>query len=72
MMTEYTMILKFLDRVCIKYGFCLPESKRTEIASSGPYEADDIAKLVIEAEGLNPDFETRHFRALRDEYTEFK
>ncbi len=71
MMSECSDILKFLDHICIRFGFCLPSSTRAKIASGGPYQPDEIASLVLEEEGLNPDSELQHFRSLRNEYISF-
>jgi hypothetical protein len=70
-MTECSDILKFLDHICIKFGFCLPACSRAKIASEGPYQADDFARIVLEEEGLNPDFELKNFRSLRNEFLNF-
>ena len=64
-------LLAFLDHICLKLGFCLPKSTRHEISRGGPYSADQIAGIVLEKEGLNPDGELRHFRDIRNEYTAF-
>ena len=70
-MSECTDMLKFLDHVCIKFGFCLSANTRNKIASGGPYQPEDIARIVLEEEGLSPDCELQHFRALRNEFVSY-
>ena len=70
-MNECTDLLKFLDHICIKLGFCLSATSRSKIASGGPYRPEDIARIVLEEEGISPDCEVRHFRAVRNEFINF-
>lgn len=70
-MSEHRTILTFLDHICVKLGFCLPEPARTELASRDDYTPDEIARAVLKAEELDPDLERRHFRAIRNEFISF-
>ena len=70
-MNEDQSILSFLDHICVKFGFCLSESVRFELASKGPYKPDDFVRVVMEAEGLDPDSAHRYFTDLRNEFIVF-
>lgn len=48
-----------LIELCIRFGFCLPESAQVEILAHGSYAPDDLVDAVIVAEGLEPAF-VRH------------
>lgn len=68
---ENAELLKFLDHICVKFGFCLSPTSRTKIASGSPYQPEEIACIVLLEEGLDPDLELHHFRSLRNEYIKF-
>jgi hypothetical protein len=70
-MNESADLLEFLDHICVKLGFCLSATSRSKIASGGPYRPEDIARIVLDEEGLNPDCEVKQFRALRNEFINF-
>lgn len=63
-------IENLLDELCVQQGFCLSLKERDRIASQGAWEADSFARDIITSEGLNPEYETRHFRDIRNKFIE--
>ncbi len=57
-----------LGRLCVELGFCLPPSEHDRIASKGYWNAEDFAKEVIAAEGLNPEYEVKWLREIRNRF----
>lgn len=41
-----------LDRLCLKYGFCLPPIEIERLAASPPMGIDDFIEVVFAAEGF--------------------
>ena len=58
------------EAACTTYGFCIAEDARESIAAMPQMDAKGFARSVIEAEGLNPEYETRWTRVLADIYSE--
>ena len=63
-------IIKFLDKLCTEWGFCLPADKISELSKLKDPEAPEFARLVLEAEGMNPETELAWFRKIRNRFTE--
>lgn len=68
---DYQNVMNFMNHICIKYGVCLPKKCRNSIANNGPYSANEISRILLKYEGLDPDIEIRLFRCIRNEYIEF-
>tara|TARA_R110000850_G_scaffold177345_1_gene303177 strand:- start:520 stop:762 length:243 start_codon:yes stop_codon:yes gene_type:complete len=59
-----------LGDLCVQQGFCLPPKEQDRIASIGTWEAESFAKDVVASEGLNPEYETKHVRNIRNKFIE--
>ena len=59
-----------LSSVCIKYGFCIHDPEVSEIVKKDSINAEEFASLVLLAEGMNPEYEVKHFRTLRNAFIE--
>ncbi len=56
-----------LEKLCVELGFCLSPLVRDQLAKAPPDDANEFARAVFTAEGLNPDAADRHlFRQVRD------
>ena len=49
---ERELIYLLVD-LCVKWGFCIPPDNFEQISKMDYYHADDFAKDVIEAEGMD-------------------
>jgi hypothetical protein len=56
--------------LCIEWGFCLPPKASDEIARSSTITAEEFAAAVLEAEEMNPEYEQKWFRRIRDRFIE--
>lgn len=56
--------------LCVDLGFCIPPNDAERIASTTALEADEFACLVIEAEGMNPEYEKQWRRKIREKFIE--
>lgn len=61
-------IKKYLDFICVEFGFCLPPTKVDELQSRDVYTADDFVREILQIEGMNPELEQKHFRELKKEF----
>ena len=64
-------ISKFMDRLCVKYGICLPLHDREEIENHSFDSSEEIARTFMIKEGLDPDMYPDLFREIKNEYNEF-
>ena len=55
---------------CTTYGFCITEDARESIAAMPQMDAEGFARSVVEAEGLNPEYEKKWMRVLANIYSE--
>ncbi len=63
-------INNLLGELCVEMGFCLPPKEQDRIASLGSWEAESFAKDVVSSEGLNPEYEAKHVRNIRNKFIE--
>ncbi|AZZ91825.1 hypothetical protein EUZ85_14235 [Hahella sp. KA22] len=61
-------IKNLLGKLCVDLGFCLPPIEQDRIASLGVWRADEFAKDVISSEGLNPEYEKKWLREIRNRF----
>jgi len=54
MQRELTYLLYDL---CVEWGFCIPPDHADQICSMNQLRADAFAVRVVEAEGMNPEYE---------------
>lgn len=59
-----------LSDLCIKWGFCLPPDAEDEISKAPFYYAEDFAKDVIEAEGMNAEHESKWVKEIARKFRE--
>lgn len=57
-------LAQFLSRACVELGFCLPPKVKGNLVANPGETASFFVSQVMIAEGLNPQSEKRHFRAL--------
>ena len=66
-----TEVRRLLDELCVHQGFCLPSPAKSRLEQMPPDDADEFARAVFTAEGLNPDSADRHlFRQVRNRIAE--
>ena len=54
-----------LGDACVEVGFCsMPMAQRVELAQRTRLTATEFAKAVIAGEGMHPDYDTQHQKAL--------
>ena len=61
---------ELLDELCVKWGFCIPSGAYNEISRRSSLSAGEFASAVLQAEGMNPEYEKKWFRRLRDRFVE--
>jgi hypothetical protein len=60
---------KFLNFLCVEWGFCIPPEDRNKFMATKYFEANEFAKLLLEAEGMDPDLDIEWRRKIRNEFT---
>jgi hypothetical protein len=67
-----TEVRRLLDELCIDMGFCsLPSHVERQLEQAPPVNADEFARAVFTAEGLDSDLADRHtFRQVRNHIAE--
>lgn len=57
-----------LDKLCIEWGFCIPPLEAELIANLPHVDADDFARRILVAEGMNPEYEIQWRRKIRNKF----
>ena len=57
-----------LDDLCVNLGICLPPLEAERISSLNELSADEFSRLVLEAEGMNPENYLSLFREIRNRF----
>lgn len=61
-----TEVRVLLDKLCIELGFCLPPLIKHQLEQTPPDDANEFARVVFTAEGMDPDSADLHlFRQVR-------
>lgn len=61
-------LMLLLGGLCIEWGFCNRLDPDDLIRPGTTLTAEDFARAVVLAEGMNPDYEVRWRRAIRDAF----
>jgi hypothetical protein len=56
--------------LCVDGGYCIPSDATDAIAQRSSITAGEFARAVLEAEGMNPDYEKKALRAVRARFIE--
>lgn len=54
--------------LCVEWGFCIPPEDAKRIAQSANLNAEDFACQVLEAEGMNPEYEKQWKRKISNKF----
>ena len=60
----------FLGDLCVGWGFCNSLTAEDLIAIGMPIEATEFAEQVLRAEGMNPEYEVKWVRRIRNRFIE--
>ena len=55
---------------CIDWGFCIQPDAQIRLLNSQYLEADDFARSILVAEGMDPDIEISWRRRIRRRFTD--
>ncbi|MDH3379655.1 MAG: hypothetical protein OEQ39_22235 [Gammaproteobacteria bacterium] len=56
--------------LCVIWGFCIPPKNAEVLSKRNHISAEEFAIEVIEAEGMNPDYEKKWVRKIADKFRE--
>ena len=59
-----------LADLCVKWGFCIPTNEQIEISKAEFHNSKDFAKDVVNAEGLDADYENKWVRKISERFRE--
>jgi hypothetical protein len=59
-----------LADLCLQWGFCIPINKQIEISKAEYYISKDFANDVIEAEGMNSEYEHKWIKKISAKFKE--
>jgi hypothetical protein len=62
---------RFMDRVCAKYGVCLPLDARRSILDREVLQMKEIPRMLLECEGPGEWWDLHLLRSIRDELERF-
>ena len=54
--------------LCVKWGFCIPPDDLENITKAEYYQAKEFARDVVEAEGLNPEYEPTWIKRISERF----
>ena len=61
---------RLLGWLCIEWGFCIPPEASEDISRRASLSANEFASAVLQAEGMNPEYEEKWFQRIRDRFVE--
>ena len=56
--------------LCVIWGFCIPPNRAEEISKMSHWSAKEFAISVVEAEGMNPEYEQEWVRKIAEKFRE--
>jgi hypothetical protein len=56
--------------LCVIWGFCIPPVGAEEIRKLSHWSAEEFAISVVEAEGMNPEYEQKWVRKIAEKFRE--
>ena len=56
--------------LCVIWGFCIPPIRAEEICKTSHWGAKEFAISVVEAEGMNPEYEQKWVREIAEKFRE--
>ena len=56
--------------LCVDWGFCIPPIETEEICKISYWGAEEFAISVIEADGMNPEYEQKWVREIAEKFRE--
>jgi len=56
--------------LCVIWGFCIPTVRAKEMCKMGRWSAREFAIRVVEAEGMNPEYEQEWVRRIAEKFRE--
>ena len=59
-----------LTDLCVIWGFCIPAQEHQEIIEAENYDANQFARDVVTAEGMNEDFEIKWVKRIAERFKE--
>ncbi len=59
-----------IDDLCVEWGFCIPPIEKEKILSLASLEADQFARLILEAEEMNSEYELKWRRKIKARFSE--
>ncbi len=65
-----TQVMRLLNKLCADWGFCLSETAAQRIENTKEITADEFARRVLEAEGMNPEIDIHWRRKIREVFIE--
>ena len=63
-------LIYLLADLCAKWGWCIPPVSAESISKMPELDAKTFARCVVEAEGLNPEYELTHVRKISHKFRE--
>lgn len=63
-------ITYLLADLCVKWGFCIPPISAEQICKKTFLSAEGFAVSVVEAEGLNPEYDVKWVRRIAAKFRE--
>jgi len=57
-----------LADLCTKWGFCIPPSEGHKVRLTKSYNAQEFAKHIVSAEGMNPEYETKWVKLIANKF----
>ncbi len=56
--------------LCVIWGFCIPSKDQIEISKAEYYSSEDFAKDVVDAEGMNSEYEKKWVKKITGKFKE--
>jgi len=61
---------RLFDVLCVEWGFCIPSEASEDISRRSSLTVNEFATAVLQAEGMNPEYDKKWFLRIRDRFLE--
>ena len=69
-MKPQNKIEPLLYKLCTEWGFCIPQSESEKIIKQENIDPEEFAIAVLEAEGMNPEYEPKWMKKIKNKFIE--
>ena len=66
----HNKVENLLNKLCAEWGFCIPRAEQEKIIEHKNIKPEEFACAILEAEGMNPEYETKWRKKIKSKFIE--